>query len=79
MLTFNDFETAAELGVRTVFGAGAGPRYDVLGEFAQLASEGRFSVPVARTFPLADWRAALELSRSGKAGGKPILRIGRSD
>ncbi|MFI1917919.1 NADP-dependent oxidoreductase [Nocardia sp. NPDC020380] len=76
VLTFNDFEVAADLGVRTVFGAGAGPRYDVLGEFAQLASEGRFSVAVARTFPLEDWHAALELSQSGRAGGKPVLRIG---
>jgi NADPH:quinone reductase-like Zn-dependent oxidoreductase len=48
----------------------------VLGEYARLASEGRFSVPVARTFPLEDWRTAAELSQSGRARGKLVLRIG---
>lgn len=64
-----------ESGVRSALSAGARPRYDVLGEFAQRAAEGRFSVPVARTFPLADWRSALELSQSRQAHGKVVLRI----
>ncbi|MGH8918970.1 MAG: NADP-dependent oxidoreductase, partial [Actinomycetes bacterium] len=57
VLTFG----AADLGVRSAFDMGGGPRYDVLGEFGELAAEGRFSIPVSRTFPLEDWRAALEL------------------
>jgi hypothetical protein len=28
---------------------------------------------VARTFPLADWRTALEVSQAGQARGKLIL------
>jgi NADPH:quinone reductase-like Zn-dependent oxidoreductase len=51
VLTLSDFEAAQELGVRVSFGAD-NIRYDVLGEYAQLASAGRFTVPVARTFPL---------------------------
>ncbi|GGP26824.1 hypothetical protein GCM10010971_26430 [Silvimonas amylolytica] len=48
-------------------------RHTVLGEFARLAADGRFMIPVARTFPLKEWRAALEISLSGKARGKLIL------
>ncbi|WP_116140148.1 zinc-binding dehydrogenase [Trinickia diaoshuihuensis] len=48
-------------------------RHAVLGEFAQLAGEGRFSIPIARTFPLEDWRTALGISQSGYARGKLIL------
>ena len=48
-------------------------RYNVLQDFAKLAAEGRFTVPVARTFPLEDWREALSLSLSGHAHGKLVL------
>jgi len=79
VLTVSDFAAAAELGARGSFGeAGTGEggavlRYDVLGDFARLAAEGRFTVPIARTYPLEDWRAALEVSQSQKAHGKLIL------
>lgn len=43
-------------------------------DYARLAAEGYFSVPVARVFPLEDWRAAVELSLSGKPGRKVILQ-----
>jgi NADPH:quinone reductase-like Zn-dependent oxidoreductase len=62
---------------RVSFGTDTTARNDVLGEYAQLASEGRFSVPVARTFPLDDWRTAAELSQSGRARGKLVLQIGQ--
>lgn len=48
-------------------------RYDVLGEFARLAAEGRFSIPIARSFPLESWRQALDISQSGHAHGKLLL------
>jgi NADPH:quinone reductase-like Zn-dependent oxidoreductase len=79
VLTCVDFARAAELGVRNGFGEkpggkdGAVLRYDVLGDFAQLAAEGRFTVPVARTFALEDWRKAVDLSLSGHAQGKLVL------
>ena len=72
VLTLSDFAAAAKLGVRVGFGA---RRNDVLGEYAQLASEGRFSIPVAGTFPLEQWQTAAELSQSGQARGKLVLQI----
>ena len=50
-------------------------RFDVLGEFAQLAADGKFEVPIARVFGLEDWRAALELSQGRSARGKVMLLI----
>lgn len=82
VLTCVDFARAAELGVRNGFGeTPGGPggtmlRYDVLGEFARLAAEGRFSIPVSRTFALGDWREAMALSLAGRARGKLVLTPG---
>jgi len=79
VITCGDFTGAAKLGVRIGLGeAGTGPggevmRWDVLAEFAQLAAEGRFSIPIARTFTFEDWREALEISLSGHARGKLLL------
>lgn len=68
------------LGVRV---SGSEPdlvvRYDALAPYAQLAAEGRFSVPIARTFHLEDWREALELSQAKRAHGKLLLLPGRTD
>jgi NADPH:quinone reductase-like Zn-dependent oxidoreductase len=75
--TLTDFAAAKELGII----GGSGPdanarRYtDVLGEYAELAADGRFSVPIAHTALLADWRAAVELSQSGHARGKIVLLL----
>jgi NADPH:quinone reductase-like Zn-dependent oxidoreductase len=79
VITCGDFAGAAALGVRIGLDeAGTGPdgavmRWDVLGDFARLAAEGRFTVPIARTFALDDWREALEISQSGRAHGKLVL------
>ncbi len=79
IITCGDFENAPKLGVRIGLGeAGTGPdgavmRWDVLAEFAQLAAEGRFSIPLGRTFALEDWREALALSLTGHAHGKLVL------
>jgi NADPH:quinone reductase-like Zn-dependent oxidoreductase len=73
VVTISDFAAAKELGARSNI-EDAGPiRYDALGDFAQLAAEGKFTIPIARTFPLQDWRAALELSQSHAPHGKLIL------
>ena len=72
VLTVSNHGPEAEaLGVRNSFESGL--RYDALPAFARFAGEGRFTVPVARTFPLKDWREALDLSQSGHAHGKLIL------
>ena len=75
IVTVSNHGAAADaLGVRNSFEGSLG--YGALGEFANLAAEGRFKVPVARIFPLADWRAALDLSLSGHAHGKLMLLVG---
>ena len=73
VLTVSDFESAAVLGVRTSATEGAALRYDVLAEYAVLAAEQRFWIPVGRCYRLQEWREALELSLSGRAGGKLVL------
>jgi NADPH:quinone reductase-like Zn-dependent oxidoreductase len=73
VLSFADFDED-DIGVRTTGREkNAVPRYDVLGKYAQLAAEGRFTIPVACTFGLADWREAAEISMSKRAHGKLLL------
>ncbi len=73
VLTISDFAAAKELGVRHSFGEDPTLRWDSLGGFAQLAADGKFTVPIARTYPLEDWRVAVDVSQSQKAHGKLIL------
>ena len=73
VVTVVDHAAAAELGVRSNLDGTQAPRYDVLGPVALLAAQGLFTVPVAQTFDLADWPAAMQLSLSGRAGGKLLL------
>ena len=67
----NHGPAAQALGVRDSFSAELG--YAALARFAELAAKGRFRVPVARTFPLEDWREAMDVSLSGRAHGKIVL------
>jgi len=76
VLTISDIEAARELGVRETFHEAPAlltHRFEAFPEFAELAADGRFTVPVARTFPLENWRAALEISLTGHARGKLLL------
>jgi NADPH:quinone reductase-like Zn-dependent oxidoreductase len=73
VLTISDFAAAEELGVRDSFHEDRAQRVDALPEFAQLAADGKFTVPIARAFPLDEWRAALQISLSGHARGKLLL------
>jgi NADPH:quinone reductase-like Zn-dependent oxidoreductase len=76
VLTISDFAAAAELGVRDSFHEEHLEPYDrsaVFSEFAQFAAADKFTVPVAGTFPLEDWRTAMEISLSGQARGKLLL------
>jgi NADPH:quinone reductase-like Zn-dependent oxidoreductase len=73
VMTVSDFAAAAGLGVRSNLDEGGTPRYDILAEYAEYAANGKFAIPVAQTFPLTDWRTALEISETGHARGKLIL------
>ncbi|MBM7405681.1 MULTISPECIES: NADP-dependent oxidoreductase [Sphingomonas] len=73
VMSITDFDEEG-LGVRTT-GREAGliPRYDALARYAQLAAEGRFTIPIAHTFPIHEWRTGFELSHGGRAHGKLVL------
>ncbi|GAB7035594.1 NADP-dependent oxidoreductase [Streptomyces sp. NPDC021749] len=67
---------AAEHGVP--FSAGGTPSEQVragLVRQARLAVEGRLSVPVVETFPLAEAAAAQELSEAGHVRGKLVIEV----
>ena len=76
VLTISDFAAAAALGARGSFTEDMSNRVEALPEFAQLAAEGRFQVPIAATFPLEEWKTALAISQSGNARGKLVLLPG---
>jgi NADPH:quinone reductase-like Zn-dependent oxidoreductase len=81
VLTCSDLAAAAELGVRDSFHEDPAAftdeaRFGHFPEFARLAADGKFTVPVAGTFPLDQWRTALEISESGHARGKLLLLPG---
>src|SRR5579875_2731830 len=73
VLTIVDVVAAQELGVRDSFHEAPIRGYDAFPEFAQLAAEGRFEVPIARALSLDDWQEALQLSVGGHAHGKLVL------
>lgn len=81
VVTCTDLRSAEALGVRTSFdivkpdAASPAARATILREVVAHASAGRFSIPVARTFPLDAWREALALSESWRAGGKLVLLL----
>jgi NADPH:quinone reductase-like Zn-dependent oxidoreductase len=76
VMSFSDFDEGG-LGIRTTGREkGVVHRYDVLGDYAQLAAEGTFTIPIARAFTWDDWRDAVEISMAGRAHGKLVLMTG---
>jgi NADPH:quinone reductase-like Zn-dependent oxidoreductase len=76
--TINAFERGGAAGIRLLGGGpGADPGSAVRAAARQplldLAAEGRLSIPVAHTLPLAEAAAAVELANSGHPGGKVVL------
>jgi len=78
VLTITDFAAAAELGVRDSFHEDRSNRVEALPEFGQLTADGVFTVPIAATFPLDQWKTALEISQSRHARGKLLLLPGQA-
>ncbi|MDX8149317.1 NADP-dependent oxidoreductase [Lentzea sp. BCCO 10_0061] len=71
IVTISD-PAAAGLGV--TFSGGGGPFGARLAEYARLAADGKLTVRVAQSLPLADAGKAQELSATGHAEGKVLLR-----
>nr|BFE57897.1 NADP-dependent oxidoreductase [Dactylosporangium thailandense] len=69
-------DRSRDAGIRAIAGAlpdSAEYRDSVRARLLGWAAEGRLVVPVAKTFPLAEALAAIELVRSGHPGGKVAL------
>ena len=77
VVTISNHDEARSLGARVnideLIAAGGFPSSDFLSEYAALAAAGEFTIPVAKRFPLDEWRAAAELSLSGAPHGKVVL------
>ena len=77
VVTISNHDEARSLGARVnideLVAAGGFPSSDFLADYATLAAAGQFTIPVAKSFPLDEWRAAAELSLSGKPHGKVVL------
>jgi len=73
VVTIADYE-APKYGVRLTSG-GEGRAFQALAQAAQLFEQGRFSLPVARTYALADAHQAHRTSEEGHVRGKLVLLI----
>ena len=75
VVTIADFIGAQEYGV--VFSRGdTGRAVHVLAEIGGLIEAGRFSLPVARTFPLGEVARAHRVGEGGQVRGKLVLLVG---
>ncbi|MFF5408419.1 NADP-dependent oxidoreductase [Streptomyces misionensis] len=74
VLTIADYEQARKYGVTFSDGKG-GRAVHILGEIGELIEDGRFALPVARTFPLSDVAEAHRTSEQGHVRGKLVLLV----
>jgi NADPH:quinone reductase-like Zn-dependent oxidoreductase len=75
VVTIADFAGAQEYGV-TFSSGDAGRAVHALAEIGELIESGRFSLPVAQTFPLTDVAEAHRVSELGHVRGKLVLSVG---
>ena len=75
VVTLADFSGAQEHGV-TFSRGDTGRAVHVLAEIGGLVESGRFSLPVAQTFPLADIAQAHRVGEGGHVRGKLVLLVG---
>jgi NADPH:quinone reductase-like Zn-dependent oxidoreductase len=71
-VSINDFGAEA-LGATLSVATGDFPA--ALGEVADLIRQGKFAVPVARSFPLAGAREAQESSALGHVAGRTVVTV----
>lgn len=74
VITVADFAGAQEHGVRFSRGDD-GRAVHALGEIGELIESGRFSLPVARAFPLVEVAEAHRVSEQGQVRGKLVLLV----
>lgn len=76
VVTIADYQGAQETGVAMTGGAGSKRAWYALAQVAALIDAGRFSLPVAQTFPLEQIADAHRLSEGGHVRGKLVLLVG---
>ncbi len=75
VITIADYQGAQETGVRFSGGMGAERAVHALHEIGDLIAAGRFTLPVAETFPLERIGEAQALSETGRVRGKIVLVV----
>ena len=81
VMTISNHDEARRLGARVNLDEATdpAPAATFLPHYASLAADGAFGIPIARTYPLHEWRAAVELSMSGHPRGKLVLLPEQND
>jgi NADPH:quinone reductase-like Zn-dependent oxidoreductase len=74
VVTLADFEGSKRFGVKFSTGED-GRAVHAISDVGELIESGRFSLPIARTFPLAEIAEAHRISEDGHVRGKLVLRI----
>jgi NADPH:quinone reductase-like Zn-dependent oxidoreductase len=75
VVTIADYEGAQRTGVAMTGGPDSQRAWHALGEIGELIGAGRFSLPIAQTFPLEDLADAHRLSETGHVRGKLVLLV----
>ena len=75
VITIADYEGAQSTGVTMTGGPASQRAWYALGDVGELIAAGRFSVPVAQTFPLEQIAEAHRLSQTGHVRGKLVLLV----
>ncbi len=78
VVTIADFRGAQRYGVRFSRGED-GRAFHALATIGELVDAGRFSLPVGRTFPLADVAEAHRATEGGRVRGKVIVLVDRPE
>ena len=75
VMTISNHDEARRLGARVNLDhlAEAAPAKSFIPEYASMTARGEFRIPIAQTYPLAEWRNAVKLSTSGHPHGKVVL------
>ena len=75
VMTISNHDEARRLGARVNLDhlAGLAPAATFMPQYAALTADGAFHIPIARTYPLGEWRDAVKLSMSGHPHGKVVL------
>ena len=75
VVTIADFLGAQQAGVRFSGGMGSERAVHALSDIGELIAAGRFSLPVAQTFPLEEIAEAHRLSETGHVRGKLVVVV----